>query len=65
MNKNITSFYVINKDNITIVFESNLKYLISRFNKVEPNSRNYMYYYRKFKKNPVFDEGVYTFQQLV
>lgn len=65
MNQNITSFYVVNKENITVAYESNLADFINKFREIEPNARNYQYYYRKFKKSSTFTEGEYTFQQLV
>lgn len=65
MNQNITSFYVVNSKNITVAYESNLADLITMFQKIEPNARNYQYYYRQFKKESTFTEGQYTFQQLV
>jgi len=65
MNKNITSFYVANKDNITIAYESNLKDLITMFQNLEPEARNYQYYYRQFKKHSSFEWNDYHFQQLV
>lgn len=69
MNSHITSFFVINKDNITVAHESNLSNLIKVFSNIEPNARQYMYYYRLFKKDPQFTQTIdgkeYHFQRLV
>jgi cell division protein YceG involved in septum cleavage len=65
MNKATTSFYVVNKDNCTVAFGSNLKEMVAMFSKVEPSARVYQYYYRQFKAHSTFTEGEYTFQQLV
>ena len=65
MNKNVTSFYVTNKENKTIAFGSNLKELHDMFKKIEPNAKNYMYYYRRFKEGSSFSVGKYYFQKLV
>ena len=69
MNKNITSFFVVNFNNETVAFGSNLKELYDNFYKIERNCRNYQYYYRQFQKEPMFNhivnEKKYLFQQLV
>ena len=65
MNKHISSFFVINKENRTIAFGSNLKELQNQFANVEPKARNYQYYYRKFLKESEFEEGEYKFQKLI
>lgn len=65
MNKNITSFFVANKGNVTVAFESNLKDFVRIFQNIEPEARNYQYYYRQFQKSSSFDWGDYHFQQLV
>ncbi len=65
MNRHITAFFVINKENRTVAFGSNLSELQKQFVNIEPKARNYQYYYRKFEKENVFKEGEYTFQRLV
>lgn len=65
MNKNITAFFVVNKNNVTVAFESNLSDFVEMFQKIEPTARNYMFYYRQFKKSKSFTIGKYHFQQLV
>lgn len=65
MNKNITSFFVANKGNVTIAFESNLADFVKVFQNIEPKARNYQYYYREFQKSQSFDWQGYKFQQLV
>lgn len=65
MNKNITSFYIVNKDNQTIAFGSNLKGFYTMFKKIYPEARNYQFYYREFQKSDSFTIGYYHFQQLV
>ncbi len=65
MNKNISSFFVVNKNNITVAFESNLSDFIKEFRNIEPSARNYQYYYRQFQKSSSFQWNEYYFQQLV
>ena len=65
MNKNITSFYIVNKDNVTVAFGSNLKEFYNMFKNIEPEARNYQFYYREFQKSGSFVIGSYHFQQLV
>jgi cell division protein YceG involved in septum cleavage len=65
MNKNVTSFYVTNKSNVTIACGSNLQEFHKMFKEVYPDAKNYMYYYRKFKESKSFTIGKYHFQKLV
>lgn len=65
MNKNITSFYIVNKDNQTVAFGSNLKEFYIMFSNIYSESRNYQYYYRQFAKSDSFTLGSFHFQQLV
>ena len=65
MNKNITSFYIVNKDNKTVAFGSNLKEFYNSFKEIESEARNYQFYYRQFAKSDSFTIGSYHFQKLV
>ena len=64
MNKRITSLYTIVLNNKVIAF-GNLKDIHITFKNVYPEARNYMFYYRKFKKEPYFVWENYHFQQLI
>ncbi|WP_435416288.1 hypothetical protein [Polaribacter aestuariivivens] len=64
MNKRITSLYVIVSDNKVVSF-GNLKDTITVFQNIEPESRNYQFYYRQFQKSDSFTLGLYHFQRLV
>lgn len=50
MIRDLKSLYTVIVDNKVVLFETNLKLFIERLNKIEPESRNYDYYYREFKK---------------
>lgn len=50
MIRDLKSLYVAIKDNEVVLFETNLKKFLIEFNKIEPDCRNYDYYYREFKK---------------
>ena len=64
-NKNITAFYVANKDNVTVAFGSNLKEFYNSFKEVYPDARNYQYFYREFQKINYFEYQEYLFQKLI
>lgn len=65
MNKNITTLYVTNKDNITVAFGSNLTDLYRMFKNICPDARNYQYYYRQFQSVNEFEWDGYRFQKLL
>lgn len=54
MNKDIKRIYIAISDNQPVAFETNLKNFWERFVLVEPEIRNYDYFYRKFKKDKSF-----------
>lgn len=54
MNKDIKRIYIAIRDNNPVAFETNLKNFWERFVLVEPEIRNYDYFYRKFKKENSF-----------
>lgn len=70
MNKELKKAFAAIKNNQVVVFDTNLKEFIAKFNVIEPASRNYMYYYREFEKRKEieFINGsgeVYNLQQVV
>ena len=64
MNKRITSFYVIVIKSKVIAF-GNLKDTITTFQNIDPDARNYQFYYRQFKESDTFTLGLYHFQRLL
>jgi hypothetical protein len=64
MDKRITSLYVIISDNKVVAF-GNLQDTVEGFQAVNPEARNYMFYYREFKKAASFTLGEYHFQRLI
>lgn len=54
MNKDIKRIYIAIRDNHPVAFETNLKNFWERFVLIEPEIRNYDYFYRKFKKEKSF-----------
>lgn len=65
MNKGIKSFFVANKDNTTVAFGSNLKDMHDMLLKIEPEARNYMYYYRKFQETNSIQWKEYQIQKII
>lgn len=51
MIRDLKSLYVAIVDNKVVVFETNLKLFIEELGKIESETRNYDYYYRKFKRS--------------
>lgn len=50
MIKEIKELYTAQTDNKVIVFSTNLKDFVISLDSVTKNLKNYMYYYREFKK---------------
>lgn len=70
MNKELKKAFVAIKDNKVVVFDTNLKDFVTKLNTLEPESRNYMYYYREFGKMKIMEfvnpnGEVYVLQQVV
>ena len=70
MIRDLKSLFVAIKDNEAILFETNLKYFIEAFKKIEPDCRNYDYYYREFKKSKMLqyinkNDEIYFLQKLL
>jgi len=63
MNKRVTSLYIIIKDNRCLAF-GNLKEIIDYYITID-NSKKYLWYNRKFKKETQFKIGEYHFQKLI
>ena len=49
----LRKLYTANHDNEVVLFATNLKTFVEALNALEPNSRNYAYYDRQFKKNSI------------
>ncbi len=70
MNKELKKAFCAIKDNRVVVFDTNLKEFVDKLNTVEPESRNYMFYYRFFADNKVLEftnskAELYVLQQIV
>lgn len=50
MIRDLKNLYTLVIDNKVVMFETNLKKFVDELNEIEPETRNYDYYYRKFKK---------------
>lgn len=55
MNKDVKYLYIAIKDNKVVCFDTNLKNFVEKFLLIEPEARNYDYFYRKFKKVDSFE----------
>lgn len=69
MNKDVKYLYIAIKDNKVVCFDTNLKNFVEKFLLIEKEARNYDYFYRKFKKENLFeynsDSGmIYIIQKL-
>ena len=51
MLRDLRSLYVAIADGKVVVFDTNLKDFIVKFQGIEPDARNYDYHYREFKKS--------------
>lgn len=51
MIRDLKSLYTAVVDNKVVLFDTNLRLFVEGLNKLEPNTRNYDYYYREFKKS--------------
>lgn len=70
MNERITAFYAVISDNEVICFETNLKLFVEKFSRIVPDTRNYDWFYRKFKKESYFSQSfnggeLYFFQKVI
>lgn len=69
MNKDVKYLYIVIKGNKVVCFDTNLKNFVEKLLVIEPEARNYDYFYRKFKKEDSFEYflesgKVYNFQKL-
>lgn len=68
MNERIGALYVVMIDNEVICFDTNLKLFVAVLNSLIPESRNYDWFYRAFKKETRFSQVInnkeYYFQKL-
>lgn len=69
MNKDVKYLYIVIKDNKVVCFDTNLKNFVEKFLLIEQEARNYDYFYRKFKKENIFEyktstNKLYNFQKL-
>lgn len=51
MIRDLKNLYIVITGGKAVLFETNLKFFIEAFNKIEPKCRNYDFYYREFKKS--------------
>lgn len=69
MIRDLKAFYVAIIDNEVVCFETNLSLFVERFNKMQPTSRNYDWFYRQFKTKTRFNTELscksYFFQKVV
>lgn len=69
MNNNLRDLYVAIVNNEIVCFETNLKEFQIAFEKMEPSTRNYQWFYREFKKTTYFKLELsgkdYYFQKVV
>lgn len=70
MIRDLKSLYIVITGGKAVLFETNLKFFIEAFNRIEPKCRNYDFYYRGFKKSDsmefVNESGKkYTLQKLL
>ncbi len=65
MNTRIKSIFVANKENRTIVCDTNLQDFVYNLQEIESEARNYQFYYRKFKKDKEFVWNDYVLQELI
>ena len=70
MNKGLKKAFVAIKNNEAVVFDTNLKEFVLKLNRIEPETRNYMYYYREFEKRKMIEYvnqsgEVYNLQQIL
>lgn len=55
MNKDVKYLYIVIKENKVVCFDTNLKNFVEKFLVIEPEARNYDYFYRKFKRVDSFE----------
>jgi hypothetical protein len=53
--RDLKKLYTANHDNEVVIFATNLKSFVEELAKIEPNSRNYAFYDREFKKKVVLE----------
>lgn len=58
MNKDVKYLYIVIKENKVVCFDTNLKNFVEKFLVIEPEARNYDYFYRKFKKDEYFEVDI-------
>jgi len=69
MIKNLNALFIAISDNKAVVFDTNLKNMWDKLKAIEPDCRNYDYYYREFKKKSIVvyinpDDKIYVLQRL-
>lgn len=50
MIRDLKHLYTAVSDNEVVAFNTNLKYFVESLSNIEPEARNYQYYYREFQK---------------
>ncbi|SEL03547.1 hypothetical protein SAMN05661044_01798 [Olivibacter domesticus] len=68
MLQGLKALYIVILGGEAILFETNLRSFVRKFEGIEPDSRNFDYFYRRFRKERIFrlkvNEKEYTFQKL-
>lgn len=69
MNKDVKYLYIAINANKVVCFDTNLKNFVEKFLLIEKEARNYDFFYRKFKKEDLFEyntesKKVYALQKL-
>jgi len=69
MIRDLKAFYVAIKDNEVVKFGTNLTTFYEGFKQLEPDIRNYEWFYRQFKKEKYFkisiDSNEYYLQKVI
>lgn len=70
MDRSIGAFYVAIFNNEVVIFDTNLKNFVEQLSKIEPEAKNYDWFFRRFKKfGPYFNYSIgdkeYYFQKLI
>lgn len=68
MLQGLKALYIVILGGEAILFETNLRSFVRKFEDIEPYSRNFDYFYRRFRKERIFKLSVndkeYIFQKL-
>ncbi|MCL4638969.1 MULTISPECIES: hypothetical protein [Olivibacter] len=69
MLQGLKALYIVIRNGEAICFETNLRAFVRKFEEIEGESRNFDFFYRKFKRERLFKLTLsgkeYTFQKLL